>query len=78
MATAWRAGFFQELHTRYEAGCPVEDIDTTHRRVLDGLLEGYGIDLDTWGDDIRNNLVHAWHQQQGTTVCQASSGRISR
>ncbi|KAH7379801.1 haloacid dehalogenase [Cadophora sp. MPI-SDFR-AT-0126] len=39
LATDWRAVFFQEIHLRFEAGLPAEDIDATHRRVLNRLLE---------------------------------------
>ncbi|KAJ7701753.1 haloacid dehalogenase [Mycena rosella] len=59
-ADAWRAGFFQEIHRRFELGEPAEDIDITHRRVLDFLLEKAGIG---WGEDARRSLVASWHNQ---------------
>ncbi|KAJ6591113.1 haloacid dehalogenase [Mycena vulgaris] len=59
-AAAWRAGFFKEIHRRFELGEPTEDIDSTHRRVLDLLLEDAGIG---WDEDIRRSLVASWHNQ---------------
>ncbi|KAJ7216573.1 haloacid dehalogenase [Mycena pura] len=63
LATAWRAGFFKEIHRRFELGEPTEDIDVTHRRVLDGLLDDEGVGFSTWGEDIRQELVRGWHRQ---------------
>ncbi|KAJ4292728.1 hypothetical protein N0V90_009391 [Kalmusia sp. IMI 367209] len=63
LAVAWREGFFHEIHTRFDRGEPAEDIDITHRRVLDRLLTEKGIDLDTWDDSVRGKLVHQWHVQ---------------
>ncbi|EJD45492.1 haloacid dehalogenase [Auricularia subglabra TFB-10046 SS5] len=60
LAAAWRAGFFEEIHARFAAGEPQEDIDLTHRRVLDRLLVAHGLD---WSDAERRRLVRAWHQQ---------------
>lgn len=33
LALEWRQGFFDEIHRRFEATEPTEDIDVTHRRV---------------------------------------------
>ncbi|KAF2450604.1 haloacid dehalogenase [Karstenula rhodostoma CBS 690.94] len=63
LAIAWRAGFFQEIHARFNRGEPNEDIDITHRRVLDRLLEANGIGLDTWNESVRDKLVRQWHIQ---------------
>ncbi|PVH83898.1 haloacid dehalogenase [Cadophora sp. DSE1049] len=65
LATDWRAGFFKEIHARFEAGLPAEDIDVTHRRVLDRLLEEKGIDEAAWEEDMRRELVDRWHVQIG-------------
>ena len=64
-ALDWRAGFFKEIDIRYQAGQPIEDIDTTHRRVLNYLLSARGITPAHWNDGVRKNLVQAWHDQQG-------------
>ncbi|KAJ7094001.1 haloacid dehalogenase [Mycena belliarum] len=69
LAAAWRAGFFTEIHRRFEHGEPTEDIDITHRRVLDSLLEETGI---TWSEDIRQRLVSSWHSQ--TAWCDSIAG----
>lgn len=65
LAANWRAGFFKEIHARYEAARKPEDIDVTHRRVLDRLLSEHGISIDTWDEGVRKKLVNAWHHQQG-------------
>lgn len=63
LAIAWREGFFQEIHTRFNRGEPNEDIDITHRRVLDRLLEANGIGNDMWNVSVRDKLVRQWHIQ---------------
>ncbi|KAJ6588460.1 haloacid dehalogenase [Mycena capillaripes] len=63
LAAAWRSGFFKEIHDRFERGEPAEDIDITHRRVLDTLLDEAGIAYTVWGEDVRQNLVNSWHYQ---------------
>lgn len=65
LAAAWRAGFFKEIHRRFELGEPTEDIDITHRRVLDQLLDEAGISFAIWGEDVRQRLVDSWHHQTG-------------
>ncbi|KAF2638286.1 haloacid dehalogenase [Massarina eburnea CBS 473.64] len=64
LAIAWREGFFAEIHSRFERKEPAEDIDVTHRRVLDRLLEERGINLETWDNSLREKLVHQWHIQK--------------
>jgi FMN phosphatase YigB (HAD superfamily) len=65
LLVTWRSGFFAEIHRRYEAGEPQEDIDVTHRRVLDGLLEERGLDdQDGWTEAKREDLVQGWHKQR--------------
>ncbi|BDD62355.1 hypothetical protein MPDQ_001871 [Monascus purpureus] len=63
LATDWRAGFFEEIHARFCAGAEPEDIDVTHRRVLDRLLAERGIGLEECGDGDRSALVRSWHWQ---------------
>ena len=65
LAKDWRAGFFYDIHARFQAGQPSEDIDITHRRVLDDLLTVRGIGNDVWGNDVRKKLVDGWHEQKG-------------
>lgn len=66
LAADWRVGFFKEIHSRFKAGLPAEDIDVTHRRVLDELLDGLYVPLDTWDGPVRNRLVAQWHHQRGS------------
>lgn len=57
----WRLGFFAEIHARFERGEPNEDIDFTHRRVLDNLVG----ESEGWDDEMRERLVRGWHNQVG-------------
>jgi hypothetical protein len=61
-ALAWRHMFFKEIHSRFEAGLPQEDIDATHRRTLLALLHSEGWTLET---DKVETCVKAWHSQKG-------------
>ncbi|KAJ7057085.1 haloacid dehalogenase [Mycena amicta] len=63
LAANWRAEFFKEIHRRFAQGEPTEDIDITHRRLLDSLLDEAGVDFATWDEDVRRNLVQQWHHQ---------------
>ncbi|KAF5392666.1 hypothetical protein D9757_000933 [Collybiopsis confluens] len=65
-ASDWRTGFFREIHRRFEDGEAQEDIDVTHRRVLDQLLARPDtlVPLNTWGDAVRTELVESWHHQE--------------
>ncbi|RFU34078.1 hypothetical protein B7463_g2223, partial [Scytalidium lignicola] len=64
LASDWRQGFFREIHTHFRNKLPQEDIDITHKRVLDHLLESKGIGFTTYGENERNLLVRAWHEQK--------------
>ena len=66
LAIDWRAGFFKETSNRGEASQPIEDIDITHRRVLNWLLLARGVTPAQWDDGVRSKLVAAWHEQRGT------------
>ncbi|KAF1992517.1 haloacid dehalogenase [Aulographum hederae CBS 113979] len=57
-ALDWRQGFFDELHARFLRGDAQEDIDVTHRRVLDSLLEARNVD---WTEEERVRAVGSWH-----------------
>lgn len=65
LAAAWRAGFFAEIHHRFEKGLPDEDIDITHQRVLDQLLAEREISNQDIGKEDREKLVQFWHKQTG-------------
>ncbi|KAK7460874.1 hypothetical protein VKT23_008803 [Stygiomarasmius scandens] len=61
----WRRGFFNEIHRRFHNGEPQEDIDVTHRRILNELLqhEKY-LQLNAELDEgRREQLVQSWHYQ---------------
>lgn len=65
LAADWRTGFFKETQARREAAQPVEDVDVTHRRVLNWLLLARGVTPSQWDDGVRNKLVGAWHELKG-------------
>ena len=67
LALDWRAGFFEEIYRRFERKLPQEDIDVTHRRVLDRLLDSRDPErgADVWDESVRERLVHGWHTQGG-------------
>lgn len=68
LAADWRAGFFEETRMRREASQPIEDIDVTHRRVLNWLLLSRGVTPAQWDNGVRNKLVGAWHELRGTEL----------
>ncbi|KAH8820242.1 HAD-like domain-containing protein [Xylogone sp. PMI_703] len=76
LAIDWRQGFFEEIHTRFRAQLPQEDIDITHGRVLDRLLEQKGIDLNIYGERERNSLIRAWHDQKAWPDAIESIARL--
>lgn len=59
-ALSWRHAFFDEIHARFKAGLPQEDIDDTHRRTLLALLRGRPMN-----DDKIEACVNSWHSQTG-------------
>ncbi|KAI9804656.1 MAG: hypothetical protein M1833_006731 [Piccolia ochrophora] len=68
LAADWRAGFFEEIHRRFEAGEAAEDIDVTHRRVLDRLLTERGVGRDEWGEGTRGGLARRSRRAHETEV----------
>lgn len=61
LAIDWREGFFAEIHRLFAENLPPEDIDVTHRRVLDRLLEERQL---KWTEEQRQRCVEAWHNQK--------------
>ena len=65
LALAWREGFFEEIHARFRAGLPQEDIDDTHRRVLRVVLRSAEwMDFSWMSDERVERCVQAWHSQR--------------
>lgn len=64
LALAWRQGFFDEIHARFQASKPAEDIDETHRRVLKRLLASQKWQrFRSMSNDDIERCVQAWHTQ---------------
>lgn len=65
LAIDWREAFFKDIHDRFEQALPQEDIDTTHARLLDNLLEARATgDQNCYvlSSDERAKAVEAWHE----------------
>jgi 2-haloalkanoic acid dehalogenase type II len=62
-ALRWRQGFFDGIHSRFEKGEEQEDIDVTHRRVLDRLADATD-EGKSWIEDQKRTAVDAWHSMQ--------------
>ena len=58
LALGWRGGTLKELCARLEQGLPQENIDVTHRRVLDALLETKSKDF-TVSEEEQSQAVQA-------------------
>ncbi|BGP15019.1 hypothetical protein JCM10213_002836 [Rhodosporidiobolus nylandii] len=67
LALDWRQGFFDEIQAHFDRGEEQEDIDVTHRRVLDRLLEEKGLG-EGCGERTRQKLVLQWHKQIGQCI----------
>lgn len=61
-ALSWRHNFFDEIHARFEAGLPQEDIDETHRRTVLALLDSHGRTMEAAKVEA---CVNSWHSQKG-------------
>ena len=66
LAIEWRHAYFDANTARMEAGLPPEDIDTTHRRVLDSLLRSpkYADLAPTFTPTAIDTAITAWHLQK--------------
>lgn len=65
LAIDWREAFFEDIRDRFEQGLPPEDIDTTHARLLDTLLETRATAGQTYyvfSEDEKQGAVTAWHK----------------
>ena len=63
-ALEWRQAYFDANFLRQNAGKPPEDIDLTHRRVLDEVLEKHPDIKSLFTDEVKDRLVKAWHSQK--------------
>ncbi len=63
-ALEWRQAYFDANAVRQDAGKPPEDIDITHRRVLDEVLEKHPDIKSLFADEVKDRLVKAWHAQK--------------
>ena len=59
-ADAWRAGYAPAMNSTRAAGAAWVDIDTLHRRILDGLLPRFG--LQSLSADELTHLNRVWHR----------------
>ena len=79
LALEWRQGFFNEIHSRFEAGEQPEDIDDTHRRVLRQLLkQPKWVHYKSMTDRSVEECVVAWHEQQAWPDVVAALPKLRR
>ena len=77
-ALRWRQGFFDEIHARFERGEEQEDIDVTHRRVLDRLLDAHPTDgaVGLASESGKQAAVNAWHSMRAWPDVGAALKRL--
>jgi 2-haloalkanoic acid dehalogenase type II len=63
-ALEWRQEYFGANAARQDAGKPPEDIDITHRRVLDEALDKHLDIKPLFTEEVKQNAVKAWHGQK--------------
>jgi 2-haloalkanoic acid dehalogenase type II len=63
-ALEWRQAYFDANVLRQNAGKPPEDIDITHRRVLNEVLEKHPDIKSLFTDEVKDRLVKVWHAQK--------------
>lgn len=67
LAIEWRHAYFAANAARLSAGLPPEDIDITHRRVLDSLLaqdNKYSTFRPHFTTDATDAAIQSWHHQK--------------
>ena len=63
-ALEWRQAYFDANTARLQDGNPPEDIDSTHRRVLNDMLEKRPDVKSLFTDDVKEKAVKSWHSQR--------------
>lgn len=64
LAIEWRHTYFDVNNARIREGKDPEDIDTTHRRVLDTLLDKYPHIRSHFTPEMKETAVKRWHIQR--------------
>jgi 2-haloalkanoic acid dehalogenase type II len=64
LALEWRQAYFDANAVRQNAGKPPEDINITHRRVLNEVLEKHPDIKSLFTDEVKDRLVKGWHTQK--------------
>lgn len=65
-ALDWRQTYFDANTAKIAQGLPVEDIDITHAKTLDGTLQGekYVEYEQHFTDEVKQRCIQVWHQQR--------------
>lgn len=63
-ALEWRQAYFDANTVRQNASKPPEDIDVTHRRVLDEVLDKHPDIKPLFTQEVKDQAVKAWHIQK--------------
>ena len=77
-ALEWRQMYFDANAARLQAGKPPEDIDTTHRRVLNEVLDKHPDIQPQFTEEVKDNAVKAWHTQQAWPDVQEAVRRLKK
>lgn len=63
-ALEWRQAYFDANAARLHTGKPPENIDTTHRRVLNEVLDKHSDIKPLFTEEVKAKAVKAWHAQK--------------
>jgi 2-haloalkanoic acid dehalogenase type II len=75
-ALEWRQAYFDANAARQNVGQPPEDIDVTHRRVLNEVLDKYPDIRPIFTDEVKGQAVKAWHFQRAWPDVKAAVRKL--
>ena len=76
-ALEWRQAYFDANNICQNAGKPPEDIDITHRRVLDKVLDKKPDIKPLFTQELKDQAVKAWHVQKAWPDVQEAVRKLS-
>ena len=75
-ALEWRQAYFDANTARLQTGKLPEDIDVTHRRVLDELLDKHPDIKPLFTEEVKDGAIKAWHTQKAWPDVQAAVRKL--
>lgn len=76
LALEWRQAYFDANAARQKIGQPPEDIDITHRRVLNEVLDKHPDLKPLFTEEVKEKAVNAWHTQKAWPDVQDAVGKL--